>query len=116
MQEHRGKLLQRFDPSLTCDHAGGEVVADLKFNSDGSYLAVAIGGKANNKNQLQLRNPIDLTVLHKLDLELGLYCILPLPNNEYLLHSFLGRELFFVNAYGKMKQGLRYDRLFESVA
>ncbi|UJR07073.1 hypothetical protein I4U23_011361 [Adineta vaga] len=115
MQQTNWKLLQRFDPPLTCNFDADEIIADLKFNSDGSYLAVAIGGTKNVQNQLQLRSPTDLTVLHRLDLDSGIHCLHSLPNNEYLLHAFLDKELFLINADGKMKQKLRYDRLIESV-
>jgi hypothetical protein len=113
MQQPNGKLLRRFDPPLTCDREAQETIVDVKFNNDGSYLAVAITGK---QNQVQLRNPTDLKVLHRLDLELGIYCIRPLPNNEYLLHSYAGDELFLVNEDAKIKQKIRFDRLFESVS
>ncbi|CAF0901468.1 unnamed protein product [Adineta ricciae] len=94
IEQPNGKLLERFDSPLTCD-------------------PVAIKGK---QNQVQLRNPTDLKVLHRLNLDLGFYCIQPLPNNEYLLHSFLGEELFLMTSHAKIKQTIKFDRRFQSIS
>jgi hypothetical protein len=116
--EMNWKLIRRYEEPISRNQYQG--ICSLRFSSSGMYLGVTLTEPFIQKAYFQLRNWQDMNVLQIVEQPFyeG-YCnhyILSLPNDEFLVHKYSEKELFFFNSNGQRKQMIQYPKRIRSTA
>lgn len=103
------ELFKRFEPPLSAKNY--QYITQLRFNSSGTKLGVALGGGEQRIFQLRISN--DMTILQSIDLVhfsgCTSYYMCPLPNDEFFVHAFLENEILLIDSNGQFKKNISYN-------
>lgn len=112
------KLIKRYEEPISRER--GQVICSIRFSSSGKYLGITLTEPRIEKAYFQLRNWKNMEVLRTVEQPFyeG-YCnhyILALPNDEFLVHKYSEKEIFFYDSNGQRKQIIQYTKRICSIA